>query len=77
MTGTSYESCFITWGGPLSKVLRASLLRYEKSISDDLTILIRKVQPCPTSSGQIRSRVYIFRTVKIPPSKIWVNFLFV
>ena len=36
---------------PLSKVLRASLSGYEKSISDDPAFLISKVQPCPTSSG--------------------------
>ena len=36
---------------PLGKVLRASLLRYEESISDDLAFLISKVQPCPTSSA--------------------------
>ena len=38
--------------GSLSvEVLRASLSRYEKSISDDPAFLISKVQPCPTSSG--------------------------
>ena len=31
-------------------VLKASLFRYEKSISDDPTFLISKVQPCSTSS---------------------------
>ena len=38
----------------LGKVLRASLLRYEKLISDDPAFLISKVQPCPTSSRESR-----------------------
>ena len=37
------------------KVLRAGLLRYEKSISDDPAFLISKVQLCPTSSVTITS----------------------
>ena len=32
------------------QVLRVSLLRYEKSISDDLAFIISKGQSCPTSS---------------------------
>ena len=31
------------------KVLRASLLRYENSISDDLAFLISEVEPCLTA----------------------------
>jgi len=45
LTGLSYESCFKNQGAPSVEVLRASLLRYEKSISDDLAI--SEVQPCP------------------------------
>ena len=38
-------------GVPFGEVLRDSLLRYEKSISDDPAFLISKVPLCPTSSG--------------------------
>ena len=51
MTGSSLESWFENWGPP-QWVERASLLRYEKSISVTSAILISKVQPCPTSSAR-------------------------
>ena len=41
------------------KVERASLLRYEKSISVTSAILISKVQPCPTSSALLHERAVL------------------
>ena len=45
---------------PLGKVLRASLLRYKKSISDDPAFLISKLQPCLTSSGLIVFCLFLY-----------------
>ena len=55
MTDPSLESLFENWGPTSVKDERASLLRYEKSISVTSAILISKV---PTSSGLIDTHTH-------------------
>ena len=67
MTDPSLESWFENWGPTSVQVERASLLRYEKSISVTSAILISKVQPCPTASGSTQPQVYINCNDRVPP----------